>query len=229
MVVNPENMFEASLSLCGTFSEVLRLTQNCKVVLVDLPIGLLDGGGEGSGENPAEQFRHCEVLARNLLPVDKRQVIFPAPMRSFLSFDDYRDFCRLYMLHGGDEDLAAVVFALRDKIVAIDEVLSAPMQIRILEGNSELTFNFLNQLARGSVLADRVARNGQALRAQILLRHGFTISFLQTDLPDGVARPDFLSACSLTLTACRHCLGNACCLPEVGVVDSKSLRMEIWY
>lgn len=66
--------------VAGTFAEVLSKASDCKLVCVDIPIGLSDG----------QKLRRCDVAARKLLRRPRAGSIFPPPIRPCLATNEYK-------------------------------------------------------------------------------------------------------------------------------------------
>jgi predicted RNase H-like nuclease len=97
---NLKNVFIAS-----TFAEVLSKTFDCKLVCVDIPIGLSDGN----------RPRECDPLARKLLRGLRASSVFPPPIRQCLSAKDYTEANKISLEHSG-KGLTPLSFAILDKI-----------------------------------------------------------------------------------------------------------------
>ena len=97
---NLKNVFTAN-----TFTEVLSKTSDCKLVCVDIPIGLSDGN----------RPRECDAAARKLLRGPRASSVFPAPIRPCLSAKDYTEANKISLKHSG-KGLTPLSFAILKKI-----------------------------------------------------------------------------------------------------------------
>lgn len=210
--------------LCRSFDEVVELAERPVRVAVDMPIGLLERGERGG--------RLCDRAARILLH-ERRSSIFSPPVRAALSAKNYSD---ALAINRASSDaglgISRQAFGILDKINEVDKCMTPLLQARIVESHPELAFL---ALAGRPMRHHKKRDEGRRERLSVLRRH------FGTRLPDAkklrdrygrhmLAQDDVLDACALALTARRVHLGRALRLPEDEVpLDSKGLRMEIWY
>jgi len=122
--VHPPDMY-----VCRNFQGVLRLTTGCKMLVVDIPIGLPDGS----------EPRECDVLARRQLSGDVAYSVVLAPSRRALSLEKHKgvqqESGRQFGGHPVDR-----VSVLRDKICEVDDQIDEQLQSRVRQFHPELTW-----------------------------------------------------------------------------------------
>jgi len=207
---NLENVFIAS-----TFTEVLSKTPDCKLVCVDIPIGLRDGN----------RPRECDVTARKLLRGPRASSVFPAPIRPCLSANNYKTASKICFEHSGKK-LNKQSFFLLEKIRQVDDLMTPALQNRVREIHPEILFWALNgqkpiELNKKTVL-------GQALRHKLLQEIFADMDGILTQAPPhGYLMDDALDALVAAWMAGQTVIGEAGTLPENPQFNSKGLKMEI--
>jgi len=203
--------------IAGTFTEVLSKTLYCKLVCVDIPIGLSDG----------DKRRECDGAARELLRGRRASSVFPSPIRPCLSAKDYKTACDIGFEHSGKK-LSKQSFFLLDKIRQVDDLMTPSLQSRVREVHPEISFCALNHNKPLQQYKKTVP--GQAQRHNLLQRIFTDIDSILVRAPiSGCAMDDALDAIVATWTAGQAVIGKAKTLPENPELDSKGLRMEILY
>jgi predicted RNase H-like nuclease len=204
-----------SISVSAHFADVLLSTNHCRLVCVDIPIGLSDG----------PEPRQCDGAARRVLG-RRASSVFPPPARPCLAAKSYADASATQFACAGRK-LSTQSFFIMDKIRQVDAVITPALQNRVREIHPEVTFYVLNgrQPARYSkkTLAGRQERID-------LLSHVFPTvaqAIDKTRRAGEVEPDDVLDALAAAWTAAQATLGQAVTLPERPVRDSKGLRMEI--
>jgi predicted RNase H-like nuclease len=206
-----------NIFIASTFAEVLSKTLDCKLVCVDIPIGLSDG----------DRPRECDVAARKLLRGPRASSVFPAPIRPCLSAKDYTEANKISLVHSS-KGLTPLSFAILKKICEVDNLMTPAFQNRVREIHPEILFGALNgqrlmELNKKTVL-------GQAQRRNLLQRIFTDIDSILVRAPiSGCAMDDALDAVVAAWTAGEAVIGKANTLPEKPPFDSKGLRMEILY
>lgn len=209
---NLENVFIAS-----TFTEVLSKTPDCKLVCVDIPIGLRDGS----------RPRECDVAARKLLRGPRASSVFPAPIRPCLSANNYKTASKICFEHSGKK-LNKQSFFLLEKIRQVDDLMTPTLQNRVREIHPEILFWALN--GQKPIELNKKTVPGQALRHNLLQRIFTDIDSILVRAPvSGCAMDDALDAIVATWTAGQAIIGKAKTLPEKPQFDSKGLKMEMLY
>lgn len=205
-----------SLSVASTFTEVLSKTSDCKLVCVDIPIGLSDTGP-----------RNCDIAARKLLSGQRASSVFPAPIRPSLSANDYETATKISFERSGKK-LSRQSFALLEKIRQVDDLMTPQLQQRIREIHPEISFWALN--SQKAVQQNKKTVPGQAQRHQLLQQIFIDMdNILSKSAASAYAMDDAFDALVAAWTAARTVLGKAKTLPENPELDSKNLRMEMLY
>lgn len=190
------------------FRSVLALP--AKLIVVDIPIGLVD--------RPADGPRACDVEARRLLGT-RRVSVFPAPARSTLTAGSFAQAKAM-----GPMNLQT--FGILRRVADVDGVMQPALQSRVREGHPELAFR---QLAGdGAPLRSKTSAEGRAQRCRLLTRLGLDCDGLIARRPTGAGEDDVLDAAAMVLTAARIRFEQARPIPADAPTDAKGLRMEMW-
>jgi predicted RNase H-like nuclease len=212
---NSKNVFIAS-----TFAEVLSKTIDCKLVCVDIPIGLSDGN----------RPRECDGEARELLKGPRASSVFPSPIRPCLSAVDYETACRISFEHSGKK-LSMQSFYILDKIRQVDNVMSKrpELQRRIREIHPEILFWALNHRQPMQHKKSRVVGREERIKLLAPVFPNVKEIVAEARKPKEVAPDDILDAIVAAWTAGQADLGKTKTLPENPELDSKGLKMEMLY
>lgn len=203
---------------CKTFSEVLNITRECSVIVVDMPIGL-----------PDQRYRSCDELARRKLGTKAQSRVFYAPPRSTLAANDWEHFKQLHKQVQG-RGLSKQVFGLYAKMAEVDCFMSPARQGRVREFHPELAWARL----AGGTMSSKHTAVGILARMQLLRPFILNIDVLHTLYPEATASPkiddllDALIGLFVAASISAH-TSPLRCLPETPLVDGKGLRMEIWF
>lgn len=214
------------LKVFPAFSELLDYYAEAKLVLVDIPIGLMEGPGG----------RKCDDEARRLLG-PRRSSVFPAPTRQAVrqSAESPRD-------HGvankierrlAGKGMSIQAFGIAPKIHQVDEVMqnldanASPVR----EVHPEICFWALNN--RQPMEHSKKKREGEAERIRVLQRGEPRTQEIFDDtcrkfLRRQAARDDILDALVAAVTA-RFGYGRLRTIPGCPPVDCKGLPMEMVY
>ena len=204
--------------LARTFAEVLSKTTDCKLVCVDIPIGL------SNGDKP----RQCDIAARKILGKGRASSVFPPPIRSCLPAKDLQIASEICFKHSGKK-LNRQSFFIMDKIRQVDQLMTPRLQQRVREIHPELAFWALN--GKKPVQHNKKTLTGRNERMKLL-------SLIFSDVVELVAKArnpkeaepdDILDALAAAWTAGQAVLGKAETLPENPEIDGRDLRMEILY
>lgn len=207
-----ENVF-----IARTFAEVLSKTSDCKLVCVDIPIGLSDG----------DKPRECDSQARELLRGRRASSVFPTPIRPCFSAVDYETASKISFEHTGKK-LNKQTFALIKKIREVDDLMTPELQNRVREIHPEVLFWAIN--CRKPIELNKKTIPGQALRHSLLQRIFTDIDSVLVRAPiSGYAMDDALDAIVAAWSAGHAVIGKAKTLPEKPPLDNKVLKMEILY
>ncbi|MCX4186481.1 DUF429 domain-containing protein [Methylophaga sp. OBS4] len=205
--------------LCQHFDEVVKLVARSVMVTVDMPVGLLEQALPGG--------RMCDRAARRLLG-PRRSSVFSPPARPALAA--YPDYAAAVAVNGAGISLPA--WHILPRIGEVDSCMTPRLQRRIMESHPELAFM---SLAGSPMSHSKKSREGLVERMgwlrQHFGRHEPDVQALRKHFGrQRLAEDDILDACVLALVARRIRLGLGARLPGQNVpVDSKGLRMEIWY
>lgn len=200
----------------ATFADVLSKTQSCKLVCVDIPIGLSEG----------EQRRRCDIEARRLLGPPRASSVFPPPVRQALVAKD-RETASKINLECSGKRLSCQSFNILEKIRQVDNLIKPGLQSRIREIHPEISFWALNNERPMQHKKSRLSGRNERMR---LLSHIFPrleeIVALARK-PKEMAPDDILDAFVAVWTARLVVVGKAVPLPLNPPFDRKGLRMEI--
>jgi predicted RNase H-like nuclease len=205
-------------------SEVLEFAEGPQVVAIDMPIGLSDHAEPGG--------RQCDREARNILGWPRRNAVFPPPIRAAL-----RCSSRFSASEANRQSSPANIrigvftYGLFEKLREADEVMeSSPgLQNRVREIHPELCFFGIND--RQPMQHRKKSREGFEERRNLLARVGFgemLEAWMRNPTPK-VAKDDVLDACAACWSAERILKREAVCIPNSSPIDSRGLRMEMWY
>ncbi len=205
------------LLFCETFKSVLDATDGCKVVAVDMPIGIPSGA----------QLRECDEPARKSLGKAASRV-FLTPPREALCAKTPKEFQEIHKNLRGT-GAGFVVWGIVPKIKEVDEVMKPQLQDRVFEFHPELVWKRL----AGGVLDSKHTAAGILQRISIIDEYIGGIEHFREDkgAMNG-AIDDVLD--SLVGLSVAHCIANGTDyngrLPGgQSPKDSRGLRMEIWY
>jgi predicted RNase H-like nuclease len=200
------------------FAEVLSATRNCKVVCVDIPIGLRDGPGE----------RTCDKEARKRLGEPRRRSVFRAPIRQCLSAKGYTEANKISLEYSG-KGLTPPSFAILDKIRQVDDLMTPQLQYRVREIHPEVLFWALNHKQPMQHKKSRDAGRKERIKVLATIFQNVKGIVTKDNRPKGVKPDDILDALVAAYTSGQVVLNKASTLPAREMKDSKGLRMEIVY
>lgn len=197
-------------------------------ILIDIPIGLIDGAGVGK----AGSVRACDAAARKVLAPRRHSSVFSPPCRQALSAKNYAAACRINQAVNGRK-ISRQVWGIASKIKEVDDFLQwSPDAGGILrEAHPEVCFwavaGYTPMVHRKKSVA------GQAERLH-LLTHIYPPSpaiyqaALERYPRKDLARDDILDALVNAVTATRLKSFGAT-LPERPPTDPRGLAMEMVY
>ena len=204
---------------CTSFRDVLALPERPVALAVDMPIGLLD--------RPRPGGRACDREARKLLGRARASSVFTPPTRPGLSALAYADVHRV-----NGTGMSKESFNILPKIREVDEVIGARDQERVFEAHPELAFA---RLSGAPLRHNKKTAAGRRDRVRLLWRI-FASAFqdpVRLRLEHGaayVAPDDVVDAYVLANIADRIRRGSGARLPASDPpLDTRGLRMEIWY
>ncbi len=216
-------------ALCQDFNAVLACTQECAIVGIDIPIGLLDAPRKGG--------RTCDRIARRLLGGPRNRSVFSPPCRRLLAL------CQAYEHEPKQElfrraqrlqqpvGLTRQAFALLPRLCEVDREMDARLQRRVREVHPELCFFAMND--GRSMRHSKHSNEGRAERIALLERlagwHAWYETLCTRFARTQFAIHDMLDASAAAWSAWRIHAGQAVRIPAHPPRDAKGLRMEIWY
>ncbi len=206
------------IRLCKELGEVLALAPKPRAIAIDIPIGLLDAHEPGG--------RPCDRAARRILG-RRASTVFSPPTRRVLhatTFTQVRG-------HG----LSLQSFNILPKIWEVDRLMTPKVQDRVYEAHPELAFHRLTGRAMrwnkktpaGRRERVRALRTSSIPWLRELNRH--LLKKGKTLRRSHVAPDDLLDAAVLTHTAYCILKGQGIRIPSDPGLDSRGLRMEIWF
>jgi len=202
------------------FCDIGLFAKHAKLILVDIPIGLVSSGNTG---------RMCDIAARKAIK-PRGSSVFPAPARAALREHSYHKGSEANFLATGKK-LSAQTWGIVPKIREVDDYLrSQNFQGKVREMHPELAFWALN--GRKPLQFGKKKAEGAEERLDILTRF-FPLArqcyeeAIDTYKRKDVARDDILDAMVGAVTA-RH-FPKIETLPESPPRDEKGLAMEIVY
>jgi predicted RNase H-like nuclease len=180
-----------------------------EMAMIDIPIGL-----------PERNYRACDEQARELLGPH----VFLGARRDLCPFNDPAE-ANMHYWADGQKGISRQLWHLRCKIREIDELMTSERQRKFRETHPELVFW---RLGGGNKLADKKTEVGRRERIVLLQNQGFTKVgvWLSHRFGTGIGRDDLIDACACAVAA-RQAKER---LPrDREHVDSRDLRMEMWY
>ncbi|MEX1263853.1 MAG: DUF429 domain-containing protein [Actinomycetota bacterium] len=209
---------------CTTFSEVLALPEQPKVIAVDVPIGLLDRGEPGG--------RACDREARAILGRQGVRVFssptVPALEAYILGGDHVTVSDANRASSGAGIGLSRQAFCIMNKISEVDAEMTPQLQEVVYEIHPEVSFRRANE---ESPLAEpKRGASGRARRAAIVEELGFpTDRFLSRPRPLDSKPDDILDAAIACWTASLIQNQSASSIPKSPPLSSRGLTMAIWH
>jgi predicted RNase H-like nuclease len=206
--------------LFDTIKEIWDRFSYAESILIDMPIGLREGGSEG---------RLCDNIARGLLG-PRRSSVFSVPCRATLEAKNYEEAKKISIAKTG-KSITIQSWSIIPKIREIDEFLNgnASAKVKIREIHPEVCFWALNG---GKPMELNKKKGGFDERRRVLrrlFRHTDKVILLaKSELIGIVADDDILDALVAAVTA-YFGNGRLKALPERPEIDSRGLPMEMVY
>lgn len=199
-----------------TFAEVLLKTRNCRLVCVDIPIGLCDAGP-----------RECDVAARKVLG-RRASSVFPPPIRQCLRANDPETASRICFEHTGKK-LNRQSFFIMHKVREVDQAITPQLQQRVHEIHPEISFWALNGKKPMQHNKKRLIGRNERMRLLSPIFPDVRQLIAKARRTKQVAPDDILDALVAAWAAGQAVVGKGKTLPEDPKVDSKGFTMEILY
>jgi len=212
-----------NFSVFSNIDQLWNTLYKAQLLLIDIPIGLGEGGVEG---------RVCDTVARRLLGSPRASSIFTPPVRPALEFNDRKTASeKNYFLTG--RRIGVQSWAIAPKIREVDEFLRSKPDARkkIREIHPEVLFWALNECKAMSHKKSR--RAGFEERFRVLRKHfprsdALVEEALHIFPHSKVTRDDILDALAAAVTALFG-NGHLESIPEEPEVDPFGLPMEMVY
>lgn len=207
------------LIACPNFTSVLKETESCKVVVVDIPIGLPSGA----------ESRTCDMEARIALGKSRQSRLFLCPPRQRRETNTPQEFQkRIKELTG--KGAGWPVWGIVGKIKEVDDAMTPDLQNRIMEFHPDLAWKRL----AGSVLASKHGAEGLLHRINILNKHEASwLAELKTGRLAGKVKLDDVLDSIVGLSVAHAVAedpGYKNKFPQSdSPKDEPGLRMEIWF
>lgn len=208
---------EVELRLASCLKDLVAGLPARSLLAIDMPIGLPEAGP-----------RECDVLARRRLGAARGASVFAAPVRAVLNARDYATALARHRRADG-RGLSRQAFNILPKIREVDRLLASRPNLRrrMIEVHPESSFAQWNGGA--PIPAGKKTREGRQQRSHLVDTRwpGLREAFLALTLRREVAEDDILDAFAALWSAERYVRGEALCLPERRVRDTRGLWMAI--
>lgn len=208
---------EVELRLASRLKDLVDGLPARSLLAIDMPIGLPEAGP-----------RECDVLARRRLGAARGASVFAAPVRAVLNARDYATALARHRRADG-RGLSRQAFNILPKIREVDRLLASRPNLRrrMIEVHPESSFAQWNGGA--PIPAGKKTREGRQQRSHLVDTRwpGLREAFLALTLRREVAEDDILDAFAALWSAERYVRGEALCLPERRVRDTRGLWMAI--
>jgi predicted RNase H-like nuclease/ADP-ribose pyrophosphatase YjhB (NUDIX family) len=211
VVIDPDrrtSVFHAAT--IASLVALVRETYDVAVVAIDIPIGLPDTSG-----------RAADAEVRREL-VGKASSIFSTPTRAALEAPTYAEGRAANVAATGGTSVSAQAYALREKVLQVDEWVRGRPGVEVVEVHPELSFA---RMAGAPVLASKKDGDGVRARREALAAHGIVAP--PWFRGGGFAEDDLLDACAAAWSAVRHSHGLSESFPEQPEVFSDGLPAAI--
>ncbi|PHN03125.1 DUF429 domain-containing protein [Flavilitoribacter nigricans] len=198
----------------------------CTLLLIDMPIGVSDGGPEG---------RSCDRLARRMLSPRRHSSVFTPPCRQALYAPILEASAVNYQLTG--KKLSRQTINIMPKMREVDQWLRnlpPTARQRIRESHPEVVFTALN--SGTPLFFNKKSKEGQSERLNLLEQHHPGMQEILKEAQNRILRKtaltdDLIDALVLGI-ASKIATGSPDCgqsLPHPPPLDAEGLRMEIFY
>lgn len=210
------------LEICPIFQDVLALVGDSGIVVADIPIGLLDQRQAGG--------RQVDREARKML-VSRRSSVFSPPIRPALKCREWEAARKFGLTLQG--------FGILPKTREVDQLMTPAIQHRVIESHPEVAFRRLAGLPmehnkkRSAGRQERLRVLASAASIDPLSHFSEIEKIFDQDRRRfrrrEVALDDIIDAYAMLVVAAQYASGEAERIPSVPPVDSRGLRMEMWF
>jgi len=222
-IVQLGNRHTWNIELTNHIEALTATIDKSRLTLIDIPIGLLDGGGP---------HRLCDQEARRALGAPRAASVFPVPSRSAVYARSYEQACRLNLQRLGKK-LSKQSWNISAKIQEIDQLLQQQKRFagKLRESHPEIDFWALNN--KSPMRFNKKKQPGREERLALLTRYLPQAADILKCAMDKyprkqLASDDVLDAMVLAVTALFG-NRNLHTLPAKPPKDQKNLAMEITY
>lgn len=217
-IANMEFHFQ-SATVVPRFIDVLGVVRDCRVIGVDIPIGLSDVARRGG--------RSADRAARSLLGPRFASSVFSPPPRPALNARSFTEAASLTKAHSQfGQSLTRQTYGILPKIAEVDAALTSDMRDWVFEVHPELSFRALHS---STPLRHKKHANGGVIERVRLLEAAGLGDVIEQAAPmtDGARLDDILDAAACAWSAHRIACDQADRVPAQPELDNKGLRMEI--
>lgn len=201
--------------VCKTFKEVLLETAVCKVVVVDMPIGLPETGA-----------RRCDKDARRFLGAKGAPAVFPVPPRAALAAKTPQEFQALIREING-VGAGFPVWGIVPRLREVDEMMTPAIQQRVKEYHPEAAWRSYAKRPLYSKHSAAGLLQRMHLSTAVIPKM-YAVSETLTE--PGVSLDDLMDVTVGLNVAWKIVEKNEDRFPvEQEEKDAKGLSMEIWY
>lgn len=206
-----------SCRIVDSFQNVIALPESPRFVAVDMPIGLPTVAVPGG--------RACDREARQMLG-KRGSSVFSPPVRAVLAADSYDKAAALSRASSRHSiGISKQAYGLVPKLREVHDAMIPDLQVRIREIHPELSFAMMND---GQPLASKHSEIGRSKRLDLLAQHFCRVDQALELVPKSAAL-DVIDAYAAAWTAWCMARGKARYIPHDLQMDSRGLRMGIWY
>lgn len=192
-----------------SFSILVDVLADAKIIAVDIPIGLLD-----------DTIRQADVEAKQFL--EKRaSSVFLTPPRRVLEEPNYKKANNIAQQMG--KGISKQAHALRDKIFEVEP--HAENDNRIFEVHPEVSFQ---EMAGQPLTSSKKTWDGLFERLALLKKVGLDLSKVLPKSGTGAAPDDVVDTAAAAWTASRLAHGSARSIPESPLQQWKGRPIAIW-
>ncbi len=214
---------QPEMHVFGSIVELWAAWQGAELMLIDIPIGLRDGG---------HQERLCDLAARRLLGQRRGSSVFPAPCWAAAHADDYGEAVEINRCATG-RGLSKQCWCICPKICEVNDFLLAHVGIgdKIREVHPEVCFWAFNRespMEYNKKTSEGFAERMDVLRSLSPVADTVVDRALHDHRRNTVAKDDILDALVSALTAAEG-IHNLVSIPTDRELDPRGLRMEMVY